>query len=207
MTTEPAAVARMLGMGRNALDDKLAIEIVAVAADFLVAKGAGEVRHPGGTLLEHLLRVHALLDGWGARPALALAGLCHAFYGTDGFATSLGDTGRRGELREVIGTEAEALVYLYGSCRRADTYPALNRPDGAFADRFAGTARSISPGQRRDFAELTVANELDVLGAVPDVDRAVVTALLDLFSSWRALLTDPANQAVEDAYRTFGPAE
>ncbi|WP_021593784.1 DUF6817 domain-containing protein [Actinomadura welshii] len=172
----------------------------AAATELLVAKGARAVKHPGGTLLEHLLRVHALLDGWGARPALGLAGLCHAFYGTDGFATSLGDTGRRGELREVIGAEAEGLVYLYGSCERAGTYPTLNRLDGAFADRFAGTARSISPVQRRDFAELTVANELDVLGAVRDADRAEVTALLDLFSSWRALLTDYANQAVEDAY-------
>jgi hypothetical protein len=175
----------------------------AAARELLVAKGARAIRHPGGTLLEHLLRVHALLEAWGARPALALAGLCHAYYGTDGFATALGGTGRRGELREVIGAEAEEIVYLYCGCDRAATYPTLDRPDGLFADRFAGTAHPISPERRRDFAELTVANELDVLGAVRDLDPAMATGLLDLFSSWRTLLTDPAAKAVEDAYRSF----
>ncbi|MEU9838865.1 DUF6817 domain-containing protein [Actinomadura sp. NPDC048032] len=47
-----------------------------------------------------------------ARPALRLAGLCHAFYGTDGFPVALGSVRRRQELSEVIGTEAEDLVHL-----------------------------------------------------------------------------------------------
>jgi hypothetical protein len=179
----------------------------AAAIELLLAKGADAIPHPGGTLLEHLRRVHALLDGWGARPALGLAGLCHAFYGTDGFAASLGDADRRGELREVIGTEAESIVHLYASCDRARTHPALNRPDGVFADRFAGTTHPVSLGQRRDFAELTVANELDVLGAVRDVDGTAATALLDLFISWRALLTPPAYRAVEDAHRSLRAGE
>ncbi len=34
--------------------------------------------HPGGTLLEHLRRVAALLRSWGADPAVEVAGLCHA---------------------------------------------------------------------------------------------------------------------------------
>jgi hypothetical protein len=63
----------------------------AAAIELLVSRGAHEITHPGGTLLAHLERVHALLDQWGARPALRLAGLCHAFYGTDGFPAALGD--------------------------------------------------------------------------------------------------------------------
>src|SRR4029079_13032326 len=53
--------------------------------EFLIARGAAELRHPGGTLLAHLRRTHDTLAGWGARPALRLAGLAHATYGTDGF--------------------------------------------------------------------------------------------------------------------------
>ncbi|MFD2123142.1 DUF6817 domain-containing protein, partial [Streptomyces cirratus] len=50
--------------------------------------GASATPHPGGTLGAHLQRVQRQLEHWAARPALQLAGLCHAFYGTDGFATA-----------------------------------------------------------------------------------------------------------------------
>ena len=49
--------------------------------------GAARMSHPGGTLLVHLRRVERQLAAWEARPALRLAGLCHAFYGTDVIAT------------------------------------------------------------------------------------------------------------------------
>ncbi|NUK39308.1 hypothetical protein HRW12_37470, partial [Streptomyces lunaelactis] len=68
--------------------------------------GAESLDHPGGTLLAHLQRVKDHLAAWGARPALQLAGLCHAFYGTDGFATALLPLDRRGDLASVIGAEA-----------------------------------------------------------------------------------------------------
>lgn len=45
--------------------------------------------HPGGTLLEHLIRVRLQLAAWDAEPAIQAAGLCHAAYGTDGFGETL----------------------------------------------------------------------------------------------------------------------
>lgn len=85
------------------------------AVAWLRELGAQDVAHPGGTLLLHLERVRGLLASWGARPALQRAGLCHAFYGTDGFPTALLPLARRAELAEVIGEEAESLVYLYAA--------------------------------------------------------------------------------------------
>lgn len=170
------------------------------ATELLLAKRAGVIRHPGGTLLEHLHRVHALLDAWGARRTLRLAGLCHAFYGTDGFPVALGSIHRREELSVVIGTEAEDLVYLYASCDRARTYPSLHQPDGAMADRFTGKSSPASPSRRRDLAELTVANELDVMRAAA-LDSSQITGLLDLFVTWKSLLSAPAFHAIEDARR------
>ena len=58
---------------------------IAAVAEALASRGAAGIAHPGGTLLAHLERVHALLTEWGARPAVRLAGLCHAYYGTDRF--------------------------------------------------------------------------------------------------------------------------
>ncbi|MER5529712.1 DUF6817 domain-containing protein [Streptomyces sp. NPDC002677] len=154
--------------------------------------GAAGITHPGGTLLAHLQRVEEQLAVWGARPALRLAGLCHAFYGTDGFPTALLPLSRRAELVAVIGAEAEALVYLYGSCDRKATYPALAQADAAVHDRFTGRARVPGPGPCRDFAELTAANELDLAVIDPSFRERWGAGLLTLFTRFRPLLSQPA---------------
>jgi hypothetical protein len=153
---------------------------------------ADRIEHPGGTLLAHLKRVSALLESWNARPALVSAGLCHAFYGTDGFAVSLLDLERRSVLSEAIGEEAEALVYFYASCDRKASYQGLVHGDGVFVDRFTG--EQLRPGleQRRDFAELTAANELDIAVVSPEMRSRYGSSLLALFTRWRPLLSEPA---------------
>jgi hypothetical protein len=170
---------------------------LAAVVDALASRGAAAIPHPGGTLLAHLRRVHALLADWGARPALRIAGLCHAFYGTDGFATALGDPSRRGDLAAIAGAEAEALVYLYASCDRPFSHPGLARPGAPFRDRFTGVVTYPPPRQRRDFAELTVANELDIMAVDPDLAARAGPELVDLFTSWGDLLSDRARRAVQ----------
>ncbi|MFG2941567.1 DUF6817 domain-containing protein [Streptomyces sp. NPDC048282] len=156
--------------------------------------GAAEIAHPGGTLLAHLRRVEEQLAGWGARPVLRLAGLCHAFYGTDGFPTALLSPApdRRAELTAVIGAEAEALVYLYASCDRKATYPAFAGAGAAVHDRCTGLARVPEPRQRRDFAELTAANELDLARISPPFREQWGPQLLTLLTRFRPLLSRPA---------------
>ncbi|GHK00534.1 hypothetical protein SY2F82_23310 [Streptomyces sp. Y2F8-2] len=168
--------------------------------------GAEGIAHPGGSLLAHLQRVQARLAAWRARPALQLAGLCHAFYGTDGFSGVLLPLDRRQDLAAVIGAEAEAIVYLYASCDRKATYPALSEVDAAFHDRFTGRSWTPEPQLRRDFAELSAANELDLADVDPAFrDKwgpelfALFTRLQDLLSAdaWhecRTVLAAPAHQ-------------
>ncbi|MFF4234206.1 DUF6817 domain-containing protein [Streptomyces sp. NPDC001820] len=154
--------------------------------------GAADIAHPGGTLVAHLQRVQGQLAVWGARPALQVAGLCHAFYGTDGFPTVLLSPGSHTELAEVIGAEAEAIVYLYASCDRKATYPTLADADGAFRNRFTGRLHTPEPQLRRDFAELSAANELD-LARIDSVFREKWRAeLLALFTRFQPLLSQPA---------------
>jgi uncharacterized protein (TIGR00369 family) len=170
---------------------------IATLAKSLAARGAHEMPHPGGTLLAHLERVHALLAEWGARPVVRLAGLCHAYYGTDGFPAALGDIAQRGELAAMIGEEAERLVYFYASCDRRFSYPHLGDPEGPFKDRFTGTALFPPLPLRRDFADLTAANELDIMQINSDLRAQHGPGLLRLFTSWRKLLSDPAWRAVQ----------
>ncbi|MEO3784179.1 DUF6817 domain-containing protein [Actinocorallia sp. B10E7] len=162
----------------------------------LSARGAERIIHPGGTLQAHLLRVAERLGSWGARPALRRAGLAHAFYGTDGFPTALGDPSHREELIALTGPETEALVYLYGSCDRTFTHPRL-AVDGVFRDRFTG--RELHPPQSalRDFAEISVANELDIAELDPAFHARYGPRLRALFTAWGRLLSAPARRDVD----------
>ncbi|MGZ0199762.1 DUF6817 domain-containing protein [Streptomyces sp. RM1] len=176
----------------------------AQATALLRRLGATRVAHPGGTLLVHLQRVRELLAGWGARPALQLAGLCHACYGTDGFPTRLLPPDRRTELAAVIGVEAEAIVHLYASCDRGATYPALPAPGAPFHDRFTGRSHVPEPRLVRDFAELTAANELDIARVDPAFRAAQAPELLPLFTRLRPLLTDRAWAACQEVLAPRG---
>lgn len=165
--------------------------------EFLRARGAEGIPHPGGTLYVHLGRVADTLAAWGAPTALQLAGLCHAAYGTDGFAVALLDLTDRAVLVGAIGAEAEALVYRYGSCDRGAVYPRFGRPvPVVFTDRFTGAESTPSDAEVRAFVELTAANELDVLAHNADLAEKYGGALLGLFTRARPWLSPAAWRAV-----------
>ncbi|WP_063802128.1 DUF6817 domain-containing protein [Streptomyces sp. WM6378] len=170
--------------------------------EFLRARGAAETHHPGGTLLEHLIRVARLLGEWGAAPDLRAAGLCHAVYGTDGFGQALADTSERAHLVELIGERAEAWVHLYASCDRGVVYPRLGsgRPV-LFRDRFTGRDHPLSEADARAFLEVTAANELDVLTHDAELADRHGPALYRLFTASRDLLSTAARDA---CVRTLG---
>ncbi|MCM9076944.1 MULTISPECIES: DUF6817 domain-containing protein [Streptomyces] len=164
------------------------------AVAWLRELGAQHLAHPGGTLLAHLERVQGLLASWGARPALRRAGLCHAFYGTDGFPTALLPLSRRAELAAVIGDQAEEIVYAYAACDRAASYPTLAREEASFRDRFTGRVHSPALELRRDLAELSAANELDLAWVDPAFRDAWGARLRALFAGLRPLLSEPARR-------------
>src|SRR5256885_11321354 len=123
--------------------------------EFLRARGAEGIPHPGGTLYAHLGRVADMLALWGAPPAWQLAGLCHAAYGTDGFTVALLDLSQRAVLVDAIGVAAEALVYRYGSCDRDAVYPRFGRPaPGGFTDRVTGAGSAPADAEGRAFVGL-----------------------------------------------------
>lgn len=178
------------------------------AKQFLIDHGAAEVDHPGGTLLTHLCRVADQLAAWGAASEVVLAGLCHAVYGTDGFATALLPPTKRGEVVDVIGTAAEAIAYLYGSCDREATYPRLvGAGPVAFRDRFAGTVREVDGARVRAFVEITAANELDVVAHNEQFAARYGPALLGLFTSARDRLSLRAWDACQLALRPSSDRE
>ena len=163
---------------------------------FLDSLGAATIPHPGGTLLAHLSRVRLKLAEWQAPAEVQAAGLCHAAYGTDGFATSLLGTDQRDILAALIGEQAEEIVYLYGSCERRSTYPQFGRQNPVvFRDRFTGTERTPEVAQAQAFAEITVANELDIVAHNPESAEKYAAALSRLFDRMAPLLSPQAVRA------------
>jgi hypothetical protein len=160
---------------------------------FILGRGANGLQHPGGTLYEHVSRVAGLLADWGASDELQAAGLCHACYGTDGYALALLSLAERPALMDLIGTRAESVVYLYASCDRAVVYPALVQGGPVpFRNRFTGTTRTPPEPDIRAFVELTAANELDVIRHSPEMAAEHGPALLWLLAAARERLTPAA---------------
>lgn len=158
---------------------------------------AERVEHPGGTLLAHLGRVHALAVDWNAAPRTRLAAISHASYGTDGFRHALLPITERRRLHQVIGADAEALVYLYGACDRRRTYPELGRRPLPTTDRFTTTSSAIDGADLRDFAVLTIVNELDVArhAALSEKTRR---GIRDLVAALAVYAPDEAERALAD---------
>jgi hypothetical protein len=145
------------------------------ALDLLLSRSADTTPHLNGTLLDHLLATEDLLRHWDSPEELSLAGLCHAAYGTDGFAPFLLPIDDRAALAAAVGPAVEDIVYLYASCDRAAVYPQL-ATDGpvAFRDRFRHATFEPSDARLTAFVDLTLANELEisVVGCRLPVDGA-----------------------------------
>ncbi|WP_229074732.1 DUF6817 domain-containing protein [Actinoplanes sp. DH11] len=157
---------------------------------WLRERGADTVKHPGGTLYQHLCRVEEQLGELGHGPAVRAAGLTHAAYGTDGFDLALVFWGSRDELRELVGEEAEELVYRYGSCDRERTWPRLPESHEV-ADRFTGEVTKLDGEELTAFIDLSLVNELDVIVRDRDLwdrNRAYFTKLFD---GWIPMASEP----------------
>jgi pimeloyl-ACP methyl ester carboxylesterase len=136
------------------------------------------------------------LQAWGAEPELVRAGLCHAAYGTTGFPTALFSLAERGVLRSHIGDAAEAIVYAYcASNRRA----ASRAPD--LHDRFTSERWVVAVWLQQALAELTAANELDILSHA-SLAADAVDAIARYLTLHGPLLSQAAWAAVCAAVRT-----
>jgi hypothetical protein len=165
--------------------------------ELLRERGALQVAHPGGNLFDHVKRVARLLHSWKATRQLQLAGLSHAMYGTDGFATALLRLEERPLLQSVIGKEVEGLVYIYASCDRSKVYARLGDAPLDFRDRFTQTSFLLSEPEAAALVEMTVVNELDIAMVNPEFAGKHGVELLALFKTARRHLSISAWDACQ----------
>jgi Domain of unknown function (DUF6817) len=154
-----------------------------------------------GSLEEHFIGVYDLLVvDWKAAPALQDAGLFHAAYGTSGFTDQMVSLDQRHLIADIIGEEAEEIVYLYCSCDRDVFWPSIGVTEPLlFKDRFSAAEFELAPQQLREFCELTAANELQLAANDPtfaDQYRAVFIDIFIRMAPWLTPLATGHAQAV-----------
>ncbi|MDJ0582177.1 DUF6817 domain-containing protein [Crocosphaera sp.] len=81
--------------------------------DFLESLQADSIAHTKRSLLKHLQKTYFLLQKWGNPDYLCLAGLFHSIYGTQDFKELPMLLENRKKVRNVIGSQAEKLVYYF----------------------------------------------------------------------------------------------
>jgi hypothetical protein len=79
----------------------------------LTRRRADLVGHARGSLEQHLLGVHTLLVRWQQPERVCLAGLLHSAYSTESFEHRLFPRAERARVRELIGADAERLVFAF----------------------------------------------------------------------------------------------
>jgi hypothetical protein len=164
----------------------------------LAAMGAGDFEHVDGKLIDHLFATRDLLKAWSASEILQDAGLYHAAYGTAGFNEDLVNISQRKKIAEIIGQQAEDIVYQYCACARAFFWPKIGvetKPN--FKDRFTGEVYLIEEDMLQNFCELTVANELELA-----IDNSAFVLehgqfLYALFVKMGDFISQPARALVE----------
>ncbi len=113
-------------------------------------------------LFDHLLCTRRLLVEWEARPALCDAGLFHSVYSTEHYELKAIPLSMRDEVRQLIGDEAESLVWLFCMMRRKTFDQNLRRDQNlSVQHRLTGEWIPLTKAQFQDLITMTFANCLE----------------------------------------------
>jgi hypothetical protein len=134
--------------------------------------GYAELQHDSHVpFLSHLIGTRRLLVEWGCRPALGDAGLFHSAYGTEFFEPERAAS--RAELQDLIGTEAERLVWLWCNIER-DT---LDPEHGSVRLRRTQSTTMLPATEVADIATLWAADTVEQIGRMAADEREFADGL------------------------------
>jgi len=135
---------------------------------FLRKANTEQMPHSERGLFDHLLGTRRLLVEWEARPALCDAGLFHSVYSTERYELKARPLSMRDEVRQLIGDEAESLVWLFCVMRRNTLKQNLHRDgDLSVQHRLTGEWIPLTEVQFQDLITMTFANCLEAFPRCP----------------------------------------
>ena len=162
---------------------------------FLRKASTEQMPHSEVGLFDHLLGTRRLLVEWKARPALCDAGLFHSVYSTDQYELKAIPLSMRDEVRQLIGDEAESLVWLFCMMRRETLYQNLHKnSDLSVQHRLTGEWIPLTEGQFHDLITMSFANCLEAFPRCPwNVRRNIRRGL----RRFRGIAIGPAQSALD----------
>lgn len=119
----------------------------------------------------HLVGTSRLLERWGARRALCDAGMFHSAYGTEWFSADV--QVERDEVREVIGVDAEDVVWWWCSIERRT----LDPDACTVVERRRGRRVTLPAGRVEDLATLWAADTVEQLARMGPDERGFAVGL------------------------------
>ena len=134
------------------------------AREFIEQVGAKKIPHTQNkSLYHHLIRTHEILAAWGCDEHVQLAGMHHSLYSTAFFKQTLRSIEKR-ELKSVLDTDIEKLVYLFAILDRETVTPSPDKKQFTF--KHYGTKESISCSLEEGVAliHIALANDIDHIG-------------------------------------------
>ena len=154
--------------------------VVAFLKHQIDAEGVG---HTGRTLYDHLMGTYDLLDRWGNRSDVCLAGLYHSIYGTYHFRHKSFPISQRKTIQNVIGERSERLVYLFCVTKRPEAFfrafeSTANDATGTAAlyDYHVQSTIQIATGMLTDLLEIESANLIEQGGRILPAVKRLLTA-------------------------------
>lgn len=113
--------------------------------------------------MRHLVGTHSLLEKWCQSHETCIAGLFHAVYGPQGLREGLDSADQRSMVIDLIGRDAENLVYLYCACDKARFCVELRENSGLFLhNRFTDSVVELELDSFRAICAIMAANEMDL---------------------------------------------
>ncbi|HZZ45036.1 MAG TPA: hypothetical protein VFE58_19020 [Tepidisphaeraceae bacterium] len=151
--------------------------------------------HTDRGLLDHLLGTRQLLVEWEARPALCDAGLFHSVYSTEHYELKAIPLTVRNEVQQLIGDEAESLVWLFCMMRRETLFRNLGQDRNlSVQHRLNGEQIPLSGTQFQDLVTMTFANSLEAFPRCSWIGRR---RLRRSFRRFRSIAIPPAQRAFD----------
>ena len=167
----------------------------------LIELSAGKFEHVNGLLIAHLEGTRCLLKAWNASEVLQDAGLYHAAYGTSAFAQNVFELSKREEVAEVIGNDAENIVYHYCACDRDAFFAQFGLVDTpVFYDHITSKKSAISFEMLQQLCELIAANETEIAINNSDFVAQHGAELVDLFRRMQKFLSSNAQRKIHHVF-------
>jgi hypothetical protein len=166
----------------------------------LIALGAPDVEFHSRYLLDHFQGTYELLKSWKQSEDLCLAGLYHSVYLTQFFISNDPNADNRSIIRNLLGSEAERLVYLYCVIDRREFIKenAVSRNMFVF-DTYLSQRTALTSVDFESLVKLIWANAFEQL-LQPGVDENTKLAEKSSFEKTLHLVGEEANQAFEHLY-------